>query len=68
MIDFFLKTPPLELLIRLGIFIAYLGTILAFIWAVFGAVVYLIRNSRVERFMGAEFDPERPTTTNRRRR
>ena len=35
-----------------------LGLIIVTLWATVGAIVFLIRMTRVEKFLGAEFDPE----------
>ena len=38
-----------------------LALVICFLWATVGAVVFLIRMTRVEKFLGAEFDPETQT-------
>jgi len=38
-----------------------LGLCIITLWATVGAIVFLIRMTRVEKFLGAEFDPETQT-------
>jgi len=43
-----------------------LAVIAGFVWSLAGAVVFVIKATRAEKLFGAEFDPEKPTTTRRK--
>jgi len=45
-----------------------LGVIALFIWAIIGAVVFLIDRTHARKFLGAEFDPSKPITDRRKNR
>jgi urea transporter len=66
MVELILSKTSVELLVYLGILIVILASVVGAIWALIGAVVFLIKKSRVEKFMGAEFDPEDPKTNRRK--
>jgi len=43
-----------------GVLVARLVVVALFVWAIAGAVVFVIKSTRVEKIFGAEFDPENP--------
>ena len=43
------------------------AVISAFVWSIAGAVVFVIKRTRVEKILGAEFDPETDKPKTRRR-